>query len=97
MKHLWKSDYEAYFGEEKMNTSYIYIALSILALVIVALIFFISVKSQKMKKLSPVTSLAFGFILAGIVFGDNRLIGYSLLGAGLILSLIDTLRTAKSR
>jgi hypothetical protein len=80
-----------------MNTSHIYIAISILALIIVALIFFISGKSQKMKRLSPVASLAFGFILAGIVFGDNRLIGYSLMGIGLILSLMDMFRKARSR
>ena len=78
-----------------MNTSHIYIIVSILALAIVALLFFISGKRQK--KLTPLTSLAFGFIVAGIVFGDDRLIGYSLLGIGLILSLIDMFRRSRSR
>lgn len=79
-----------------MNTSQIYIAVSIAALAIVALLVFFVVKSQTQKRLTPLASLAFGFILAGIVFGDDRLIGYSLLGIGMILSVVDILRKVKS-
>jgi len=80
-----------------MNMSSIFIIITIAALVIVVLLVGFVAKSQKRKKLTPLPSLAFGFILAGIIFGDDRLIGYSLLGAGLILSVIDMFRLAKSR
>jgi hypothetical protein len=80
-----------------MNISQVSIVLSIIVLVIVALLVFIAAKSQKPKKLSPIASLAFGFILAGIIFGDDRLIGYSLLGIGVILSVVDIIRLERSK
>jgi len=33
--------------------------------------------------------LAFSLVLAGILFGENRLIGYGLMGAGVLLAFID--------
>ena len=80
-----------------MNISQIYIAVSIITLAIVALIVFSVVWRQKEKRLSPLVGLAFGFVLAGILFGEDRFIGYSLLGVGVILSVIDMFRLAKSR
>ena len=77
--------------------SQIFIAVSIAVLAIVALLVFFIAKSQKEKRLTPLASLAFGFVLAGILFGEDRFIGYSLLGVGVILSVIDMFRLAKSR
>jgi hypothetical protein len=54
-----------------MNPSQIYIAVSIIVLAIIALLFFVG-KGRKEKRLTPLASLAFGFILAGILFGDNQ-------------------------
>jgi hypothetical protein len=33
--------------------------------------------------------LAWGFVLAGILFGDDRLVGYSLMGVGVVLAIVD--------
>ncbi len=79
-----------------MNTSQIYIVVSIVVLAIVALLVFFAAKNQKEKKLTPLAGLAFGFVLAGILFGDNRFIGYSLLGIGVILSFIDMVRKLRT-
>jgi hypothetical protein len=38
-----------------------------------------------------------GFVLAGILFGENRLVGYALLGIGVILAVIDIVRKSKSK
>ena len=72
-----------------MNTSQIYIAVSIVVLAAIALLVIFLGKSKKENRLTPLAGLAFGFILAGIIFGDNRAIGYSLLGIGVIISVID--------
>jgi hypothetical protein len=40
---------------------------------------------------------AFLLIISGIVFGDNRLIGYSLLGAGVLLAIIDIIMNRKDK
>ncbi len=80
-----------------MNTSQIYIAISIIVLAAIALLVIFLGKSKKENRLTPLAGLAFGFILAGIIFGDNRLIGYSLLGIGVILSVIDIFIKLKSK
>jgi hypothetical protein len=79
-----------------MNPSQIYIAISIVVLAIIAMLFFVS-KGRKEKRLTPLASLAFGFILAGILFGDNRLIGYGMLGIGVILAVVDMFNRLRSK
>jgi amino acid transporter len=75
-----------------MYPTQIYIAISIVVLAIIALLVFFVNKNKKGKKLTPLASLAFGFILAGIIFGDDRLISYSLMGVGVILAIIDMIK-----
>jgi len=80
-----------------MNVTQIYLTISIVVLVVIALLFLVIGKSQKRYKLTPLAGIAFGFVLAGIIFGENRLIGYSLLGIGVILSVVDTFKRFKSK
>jgi hypothetical protein len=35
------------------------------------------------------TSQSFAFVLAGLIFGESRLLGYSLLGVGVLLAIVD--------
>lgn len=75
-----------------MSSSATYIAMSIVFLAIIAfLLFFLNKtkKSKNNKKLTPLAGLAFGFIIAGIVFGDSKFLGYGLIAAGVILAVID--------
>ncbi len=85
-----------------MNSSQIYIAISIVVLATIAILIFFVNKNKKDKKLTPpiltpLAGLAFGFILAGIIFGDQRLIGYSLMGVGVIIAVIDMSKKLKSK
>ena len=80
-----------------MNISQIYIAVLIVVLAIIALLVFFVSKNKSDKKLTPLAGLAFGFILAGIIFGEDRLIGYSLMGVGVILAIIDIVKKLKSK
>ena len=80
-----------------MNTSQIYIAVSIAVLAIVALLVFIIRKNRKENRLTPLAGLAFAFVLAGILFGDDRFIGYGLLGVGVILAVIDMINRSKRK
>jgi uncharacterized membrane protein len=80
-----------------MNASVIYIALSIGALAVVAVLVFILGKRKEANQLTTLASLAFSFILAGIIFGENRLVGYSLMGVGLILAVIDIVNRSRSK
>lgn len=75
-----------------MNISAIYIFIAIVVLFIVAaLVFFLRVNRNE-KRLTPLAGLAFGFVIAGIVFGQERIVGYGLMGVGVILAIIDMIR-----
>ena len=71
-----------------MEASQIYVLISIIVLLIIALLV-IFVKKKKQKRLTPLAGLALVFVLAGIVFGDSRAVGYGLMGIGVLLAIID--------
>jgi uncharacterized membrane protein len=76
-----------------MNTSQIYIIISIAALVFVAILFLAARK--KGKKLTPMVGFAWALVLAGLIFSEDRLIGYGLMGAGVALAVMDRYITPK--
>ena len=78
-----------------MVSAQIYIIIAIVVLAIIALPVFFVKKDKKAKKITPLAGLAFGFIIAGIVFGEDRLIGYGLMGIGVILAVIDIMKERK--
>jgi amino acid transporter len=80
-----------------MNTQLPYIILAIIVLLIVAALVFFVGKNKSKNRLTPLAGLAFGFILAGILFGENRILGYSLLGIGVILAVIDIIIKARQK
>ena len=63
---------------------------AIVFLIIVIVMFFVR-KGKRQKPLTPLGGLAFGFVIAGIVFGDSRVVGYSLIGIGIVLAIIDAI------
>jgi uncharacterized membrane protein len=67
----------------------IYIAVSIVVLAVVAVLVFLTGKNRQNNRLTPLAGLAFAFVVAGIIFGASRLVGYGLLGIGVILALVD--------
>ena len=80
-----------------MNASQVYIAISLVVLAIIAILVIFTSKKKKQKQPSKVALFAFLLIISGIVFGDNRLIGYSLIGAGVLLSIIEIIRNRKNK
>ena len=79
-----------------MDMSQIFIAVSIAVLGAIAVLVFFVGKGRRENRLTPLASLAFAFVLAGILFGDDRLIGYSLMGIGVILAVVDMFRRSRS-
>jgi len=74
----------------------VWIAISIVALVVIVVLLLISRRKGK-QLLNPSNLLILGmsFVVLGIIFGDDRLIGYSFIGVGVLLSVIDAIRNRK--
>jgi RsiW-degrading membrane proteinase PrsW (M82 family) len=78
-----------------MNISQIFILVSIVVLAVIALLVFFIRKNERQNRLSPLASLAFALTLAGILFSDDRLIGYGLMGVGVLLAVVDIFNRSK--
>jgi multisubunit Na+/H+ antiporter MnhB subunit len=72
-----------------MDASQVYIFISVIILALVAIALYFASRKRPKEGLSKLAALAFAFIIAGIIFGEDRLIGYGLLGVGVLLALVD--------
>jgi len=78
-----------------MNSSQIYVLIGILALAVIATVI-VFVRSKKPdQKMTKLAQLAFIFIFAGILFSQDKFIGYSLMTVGGILALVDIIKKLK--
>lgn len=81
-----------------MEASQIYISISIIALLIIGAVIFFVRKDRKGARITPIGGLSLMFVLAGIIFGENKWVGYSFIGAGVLLAVIDIIiKLNKSR
>ncbi len=72
-----------------MTTPTAFIVVAIVVLAAVALLVFRVRGKGAGKRLSPLAGLAFACVVAGILLGADRAIGYGLMGIGLLLALAD--------
>ena len=75
----------------------IYVLIVIIAVAGVFALVFVRGRGKRRNRLTPLAGLAFVFVVAGILFGDHRLIGYGLMGVGVALAVIDIVRRSKRR
>jgi len=75
----------------------VYIIISLVVLAVVAILAIYKWRLRQPQRLSKLAGLAFVFIMAGLIFGDNRLVGYSFLGLGVLFAVIDIVKNLKSR
>ncbi|MBG0787880.1 MAG: hypothetical protein H0S79_22560 [Anaerolineaceae bacterium] len=80
-----------------MPAGTIFMIISIVALVTIVAFVFLIKRSSERKRLSPLTGVAFAFIIAGMLFEDNRFMGYALLGVGIIISVVDIIIKAQHK
>ena len=80
-------------------TSTPYILISVVAFLLVALFLialFLRTKKQN-KPLSKLGALSLVLVIGGIAFGENRAVGYSLIGIGLLLAVLDIIKKSRSK
>ncbi len=80
-----------------MTTSLAYVAISIVVLAVVAILVFLVRGKRAENRITPLAGLAFAFVVAGIIFGEDRLIGYGLMGIGIVLAVADIWNRSRSK
>lgn len=78
-----------------MGSSQIYILVAIIVLAIIAAVVFFLKRARPANKLSRLAAVAFAFVLAGIIFSENRLVGYGLMVVGIVLAIVDAVKKSK--
>lgn len=73
-----------------------YLAIGIAVLVALLAMVFLLRRNEGGRKLTPMAGLAFAFVIAGIAFGEARLLGYMLLTIGVILAMADIAQKSRS-
>jgi len=72
-----------------MNPSTVYLLIAIVALVAIVIFAFLIKPARQRQKISPLALLAFGLVLEGIIFGEERWLGYGLMAVGILLAFVD--------
>ena len=74
----------------------VWIAISIIALVVIMVLLLIS-RRKRTQILNPsnLLILAMSLVVLGIIFGGERIVAYSFMGVGILLSVIDAIRNRK--
>ena len=72
----------------------VWIAISIIALVVIVVLLLIA-RGKQYRKPSNLAILGMSLVVLGIIFGDSRLIGYSFIGVGVLLSVIEAIRNRR--
>lgn len=72
-----------------MEIAQVNILFVLASLAIIVLILLLFSQKDKKKRLTPLAGLAFCFIVAGVVFGGDKMLGYGLFGTGIILAIVD--------
>ena len=75
-----------------MTQSYILISMIALTVIAVLLAFVAKGGYRQSHALTPLAGVAFGFILVGITFGDDRLLSYGFMGVGVAVAIVDIVR-----
>ncbi len=80
-----------------MATSLAYVAISIAVLAVVAILVFLVRGKRAENRITPLAGLAFAFVVAGILFGEDRLVSYGLMGIGIVLAVADIWNRSRSK
>lgn len=73
-----------------------WIAISIVALVVIVVLL-LTDRGKQYRKPSNLAILGVSLVVLGIIFGDSRTIGYSFIGVGVLLSVIDAIRNRRQQ
>jgi len=80
-----------------MTNSLAYVLISISALAVIAILILFGRRKKAENKITPLAGVAFAFVVSGILFGENRLVGYSLMGIGILQAVAELFQRSRSQ
>ncbi len=80
-----------------MNTSQIIVAFAVVGFVILSVLVVVFRKNRMTYKVNPLIGFAFAFIIAGVVFWKEGLVGYGLFAIGVVLAVVDIFNQSRTR
>ena len=72
----------------------VWIAVAVVALVAIVALLLIG-RGKQYKKPSNLAILGMSIVVLGIIFGDSRTVGYSFIGVGVLISVVDVIRNRR--
>jgi hypothetical protein len=72
----------------------VWIAISIVALAVIVVLLLIA-RGRQYRQPSNLAIVGISLVVLGIIFGDDRIIGYSFIGVGVLLSVIEAIRNRR--
>lgn len=78
-----------------MNVSQGYIALSIVVLLVIAVLLVLAGRKRRESRLTPLSGLALALVVAGTLFGSDRLLGYGFMAVGVLLAVADMFNSSR--
>jgi hypothetical protein len=75
---------------------FVLVAITAIGIVVVILVA-MGRAGHRRRRITPMGGVAFACVVAGLVLGDDGRIGYALLGAGVLLSVLDAVLRLRDR
>jgi uncharacterized membrane protein len=81
-----------------MSASVVYIAIGLIVLLALAAVVLLQGRRPGGRAtLTPLAALSLGMVVAGIVFGEARAVGYTFFAIGIGLAIVDMVRKRRPR
>lgn len=78
-----------------MGASAAYVAIAVGVLAVLAVLFLVCVAGGGERRLMPLAALSLTCVVCGIVFGQERVVGYAFFLVGILLAIVDTVRRSR--
>lgn len=78
-----------------MSASAAYVAIVIGVLAVLAILLLVVGRGGGTRRLTPLAGLALACVVCGIVFGEERVVGYAFFGIGIVLAVVDAVRRTR--
>lgn len=75
----------------------VYVLIAVIVLAVVFAVVLWRSRGEPRGRVTPLAGIAFALVIAGIVFGEYRPLGYGLMGAGVALAVVDIVRRSRHR